>query len=177
MKIAWLEVTEDKKVSPAVKAVYKRVEAEWGKNLNIYRTTAIWPELLELKQKLHKLLIDDGELSSEIKELSGVVVAYLNRSIYWEKHFRERLVKRGWTEEKITHILQDVYSQHLTPTDREILKFTYDLTENPKEMSLEKINKLREVGLTERQIFEAAQTASYLNEITRVANALGIQAD
>lgn len=177
MKIAWLEVTEDKKVSPQVKAVYERVEEEWGKNLNVYRTTSIWPELLELKQKLERLLIDNGELKSELKELIGVVVAYLNRSLYWEKHFRQRLVKRGWTEEKITHILQDVYSRHLEVADREVLKFAYDLTENPQSMAVTQINKLRDTGLTERQIFEAAQTASYMNDITRLANALGIEPD
>lgn len=177
MKIAWLEVTEDKKVTPQVRAVYEQVEADWGKNLNIYRTTSIWPELLELKQKLHRLLIEDGELSPEIKELVVVVVAYLNRSFYWEKLFRQKLINRGWTDEKITHILQDVYSRHLKPPDREILKFAYDLTENPQSMTVQMITKLREAGLSERQIFEAAQTASYANDITRLANALGIQPD
>ncbi len=57
---------------------------------------------------------------------------------------------------------------------RAILQYAERLTLNPGDMGPEHVQALREVGLDDRAIHDAAQVAAYFAYINRIADGLGV---
>lgn len=55
-----------------------------------------------------------------------------------------------------------------------LCEFAEKLTLSPAKMKREDCDRLRSVGLTDRDILDAVEVISYFNYINRVADALGI---
>lgn len=62
----------------------------------------------------------------------------------------------------------------LPPTTRAVLAFAEKLTLEPAAMTPDDVVSLSEAGLTEEDIHDVIQIASYFNYINRVADATGV---
>ena len=65
----------------------------------------------------------------------------------------------------------------LTPVDRTLCEFAAKLTKRQHEMTSVDLDVLRAHGLDDRAIHDAVQVIGYFNYITRVADALGVEAE
>ncbi len=65
----------------------------------------------------------------------------------------------------------------LAPTDRALCDFAAKLTNHQQAMSPDDLDQLREAGFDDRAIHDAAQVIGYFNYITRIADALGVEAE
>lgn len=63
----------------------------------------------------------------------------------------------------------------MTSRERAILDYAVKLTENPSAMNERDVEGLREVGLSDDQILEVVEIASWFNYINRVADALDVR--
>ena len=61
--------------------------------------------------------------------------------------------------------------------DRALCAFAEELTHRQHEMAPRHLDALRALGLDDRAIHDAAQVVGYFNYITRVADALGVEAE
>ncbi len=175
---AWIEIVPEEKASGKLKRAYEKVRADHGQNLNIARASSLWPELIEAQEREYSLFSKTKTyLDDDIKDLIGALVAQVNHSEYYSNYYRSSLIERGWTDEKVTHILQDIKSTHLDSKGRAFLVFADKLTRHPQSMSSSDINELRSAGIDDRGILEVAALASYHNYLVRVANALGVEDD
>ncbi len=73
--------------------------------------------------------------------------------------------------------MRDWRAATLSPVDRALCEFAAKLTDRQDEMSLADLDALRAQGLDDRAIHDATQVIAYFNYITRVADALGVEAD
>ena len=177
-KAAWIKIIEDTEATGKVRQVYEQVAAARGSNSNIARAASLWPELLEVQESEFELFNGpETELNADIKDLIAALVAQLNNCDYCGRSYRAALRSRHWSDEKITHILQDIESDHLNERDRAVLVFADKITRHPQSMDYDDIAALKRAGLSDRSILEAAAVTAYFNYITRLAGALGVMTE
>lgn len=174
-EVAWIRTASDEELSEPARTAYKEAARVYGADINLIRAAGLWPELVEVEARRLALFAEtDTELAPDLKELIGVRVAELHNSDYCRSRYRAELLARGWSDEKITHILQDIESDHLSREERAVLRFADKMTRLPQSMSTEDIDLLRQSGLTDRGILETAAVTAYFNSQTLLANALGV---
>jgi len=177
-KPAWIRVIKEREATGNLREVYDQVIAARGSNFNITRAASLWPELLALQEKEFELFHGpETLLDPDIKDLIGAHVGQLNHCEYCSHWYRAALTVRGWSDEKITHILQDIESEHLDKASRAIMVFADKVTRTPQSMGHNDIVALRTSGVEDRRILEAAAITGYFNYLTRLANALGVITD
>lgn len=173
--VAWIKTVEDNEATGKVQEVYEHVEAVSGSNFNIMRAASLWPELLDLQERQWELFAGEGtELGSDLKDLIAAQVSKLTNCGYCGNWYRDALKLRGWSDEKITHILQDIESDHLDQKSRAVMAFADKITRTPEHMNSLDVEQLRQSGVSDRGVLEAAAMAGYFNYMTRLANALGV---
>jgi uncharacterized peroxidase-related enzyme len=170
---SWTRSVPDEETDDEIREIYSRVAAARGPNADTAEVAAVWPEFAENQQAQFDLLAGPTRLGADIKDLTAVLVASLNNCRYCGDWYRQALIMRGWSDEKITHILQDIHGEHLDAADQAVLGVAEKLTRRPQAMSVEDIDALRAAGLDDRRILETAALTGYFNYITRLANVLG----
>ena len=65
----------------------------------------------------------------------------------------------------------------LSPADRALCEFAEKLTHRQQEMSPADLDRLRAHGFDDTAIHDATQVIAYFNYITRIADALGVEAE
>ncbi len=144
-------------------------------HLNLAGAASLWPDLVELLEQEYALFAGrETELGEEVKSLVAAHVSALNNCAYCQNWYRRVLADRGWSDEKITHVLQDLDSDHLSMKDRSVLKYADKITRNPQAMTADDVDLLRQAGLDDRAILEAAAITGFYNYVSRLANALGV---
>ncbi len=172
---AWIDVVPENVATGKLKKVYEKVVEDHGRNFNIARAASLWPEFLDLKEKEYELFSNtETYLDDDQKDLIAALVAQINHSAYYSNFYRASLVERGWTDENVGHILQDIESHHLDQKTKAVLVFAEKITRNTKAMKTDDIDELRLAGVSDRGILEAAVLASHYNYLSRLANALGV---
>ena len=74
-------------------------------------------------------------------------------------------------------IATDWRAAALGALDRALCEFAAALTRSQHEMKPAHLDALRSLGLDDRAIHDAVQVVGYFNYITRVADALGVEAE
>jgi uncharacterized peroxidase-related enzyme len=174
-EIAWIHTASEEEASQTLKQVYNQASKVYGADLNLVRSVSLWPELVDLQAKQLELFSEGAsDIGPEIRDLIGARVAQLHNCAYGQKRYHAALNARGWSDEKITHILQDIESTHLNDRDRAILRFADKMTRRSQSMSADDIEMLRHSGLSDKAILETAAVTAYFNSQTLLANALGV---
>jgi uncharacterized peroxidase-related enzyme len=65
----------------------------------------------------------------------------------------------------------------VSPRLRAMFEYAAKLTKHPAKVGKEDIERLREAGLCDREILDAAQIASYFNFVNRMAEGLGVEVE
>jgi len=74
-------------------------------------------------------------------------------------------------------VVRDWRTAPLGAADRALCSFAEKLTHRQTEMRAEDLEELRGHGFDDRAVHDATQVVGYFNYITRVADALGIEAE
>lgn len=74
-------------------------------------------------------------------------------------------------------VARDWRQAPLSPADRALCVFAAKLTHHQQDMSADDLDALRAHGLDDRAIHDATQVIAYFNYITRIADALGVEAE
>jgi uncharacterized peroxidase-related enzyme len=65
----------------------------------------------------------------------------------------------------------------LSEAERAMLEYAEKLTVAPRSMSQKDVQRLRDVGWTDRDILDICQVAAYFNYRVRIADGLGVELD
>jgi uncharacterized peroxidase-related enzyme len=74
-------------------------------------------------------------------------------------------------------VVRDWRSAPLAPADRALCQFAAKVTHDQHQATPADLDALRSHGLEDRAIHDAVQVIAYFNYITRVADALGVEAE
>jgi uncharacterized peroxidase-related enzyme len=174
--MAWIKVPGKDRASGKTKKVYDRIMKERGHLANIFLAQGMDPDVLEDHFDLYvHLMIGPGPLSREEREMIAVVVSAANRSAYGAIHHSEALETVEKDPKALYNLLKKFTSKHETLRSKSLLAYAAKLTLDPKDITKDDIDDLRDAGLTDEEILRANLIASYFNFSNRIALGLGVE--
>jgi len=173
--MAWIRTMSRNGASGKTKKVYDRILKERKHLANIFVAQGLEPEVLEDHLNLYvHLMIGPGPLSREEREMIAVVVSAANRSAYGAIHHSEALESVEKDPNALYNLLKEFTTKHESPRAKTLLAYAAKLTLDPKDITKDDINDLKDVGLTDEEILRANLIASYFNFSNRIALGLGV---
>ena len=108
--------------------------------------------------------------------MMAVVVSATNNCEYCVNHHGQALNHFWKDEDRVWALAEDFSAVGLDTTDQALCKYAHDLTSKPSEVSeAEQIRELKENGIEERSLLDAALVISYFNFVNRMVLGLGVQ--
>lgn len=171
---SWLRVPEPEGLPEQVQTLFGKFVEKTGFVPNVIRNFALLPEhLLRWFGYYDYLMRSEGQLSRREREMIAVVVSSHNQCEYCLASHSAYL--RDLTGDPILPdvLIANYRRAEISPRERALLDFAVSMTTDSPRMEEGDLEALREVGLSDEAIFEAAQVAAMFNFTNRLANALG----
>ncbi|WP_018465896.1 peroxidase-related enzyme [Calidithermus timidus] len=171
---SWLRVPEAQELPEQVQTLFGKFIEKTGFLPNVIRNFALLPEhLLRWFGYYDYLMRSEGHLSRREREMIAVVVSSLNRCEYCLASHSAYLRDLSGDPVLPDVLIANYRRAEISPRERALLDFAFKLTTDSPHMEEDDLEPLRNVGLSDEAIFEAAQVAAMFNFTNRLANALG----
>ena len=121
------------------------------------------------------LMLGDSELSRLEREMIATAVSAVNHCHYCLTAHGAAVRVRSGDPELGELIVQNYRAAELEPRQKAMLDFAVKLTERPDLIDDEDRQKLRDAGLSEREIWDIAAVAGFYNMSNRIATAAEIR--
>ena len=146
------------------------MEKNWGFINNLFKVLPLnAKEYIGFLNFKGSLFNDTCWLTDAQKEMIGVVVSSYNCCAYCLQTHGDNL--RGmWKNAGLVDRLSGNFrtcKEDLSKVDYALCEYAWYVTANPREITGEQIDKLREVGLNDHEILEAAFVAGFFNYTNR----------
>jgi uncharacterized peroxidase-related enzyme len=176
---SWLRLADPAPASAAVDAVFAATEAKLGYVRHQQRLFAHRPDILTALTQLSAAANQNPEsaLTPREREFIALVVSADNRCEACV--FAHAAALRGFTgdAEWVATIEVNYRRAELTARERALADYAIKITRAPAEIEPADLDKLRDAGIPEIGILEAATIAAYFNLSNRLNSALGIRAN
>ncbi|HKL75062.1 MAG TPA: peroxidase-related enzyme [Halanaerobiales bacterium] len=87
----------------------------------------------------------------------------------------QKLIRDNKKAKKIfSEVIEDYNSANISKRERSMLCYAEKLTKKPNSVKKEDIKRLKEIGLSDKDILDLNQVVSYFNYVNRIAEGLGI---
>ena len=174
--MAWIRTLDPEAATGRTKEVFDRIENERGHIANVFLAEGMEPDVLDRQVDIYeRLMMGPGPLSREEREMIAVVVSAANKCAYGAVHHAEALESVEHDSDALRHLLAEYMSKHETPRNKALLAYAAKLTLDPKEVTEDDINDLREAGLDDEEILRANLITAYFNLSNRISLGLGIE--
>ncbi len=173
--MAWINEIAEQDAEGELREVYDELLKSRGKLANILQVHSLNPGALKTHMDLYMhLMFAQSGLSRKEREAIAVVVSANNECGYCVNHHYEPLTRY----EKDQQILSTIRNANKLDTldDRlaGMLQHAAKLTTAPNEVTAEDVQKLRDLGLSDRDILDITLVAAYFNFVNRIALGLGV---
>jgi uncharacterized peroxidase-related enzyme len=184
-RAAWFfAVPADDALPDQLRGLFAKARERIGFVPNVFRSYSIRPERFSAWFAHFKLLHEPTEnLDEADREMIAVVVSAYNRCTYCVvahgQALRAAFAARGMTAEA-AEVLADHLATNWRHADvdarqRAICDYAERLTAEPRLMQESDLRALRDVGLSDHEVWDVAEIASMYNFTNRMALALGQQ--
>jgi uncharacterized peroxidase-related enzyme len=177
-RVSWLNLGEAA-ATPQNDAIFAATRDKLGYLRNQQRVLAHKPAVLAAISALGDAVVRDatGQLSLRERELMALVVSAENRCEACV--FMHAAALRGMTgdPEWVATIAVNYRRATLSPRERALADFAIKVTRAAAEIEPSDHQMLRQAGVTETGILEAATVTAYFNLTNRLNSALGIRAN
>jgi uncharacterized peroxidase-related enzyme len=173
--VSWLTLAPPP-ASPATDEVFGRSRQRLGYIRNTQYVLAQLPALLQAQDALSRALTVEFEagLSHQERELIALVVSVENRCEPCVFGHAAKLREITGDPLWVGKVEVNYRRADLSPRERAIADYALQITRAPEAIEPAALDRLREVGLSETEIIEAATIAAYFNFSNRVNSALGV---
>ena len=173
--ISWLRIPEQNNLPENVQNLFDKFEEKVGMVPNVAKVFALTPEHFMRWFKYYDFLMrnEESALSRKEREMIALAVSSHNSCEYClasHAAYLREITGDPVLPDLITH---NYRRAELGERERALLDFAVKLSKTSAEMSPDDLAPLRELGLSDETIFEAAQVAAMFNFTNRLANALG----
>ncbi len=174
--MAWIkEVNRNENLK--LKQIYEDAEKRTNEAVaNVLKAHSVNPDVLEIHMKLYeRIMFGESELSQAEREMIGVIVSKSNECPYCVDHHSEALFHVSQNKELMEKVLNNYQDAFLSNRELAICIYAEKLTKTPYKMVEEDIMKLREIGFSDRAIFDINQVCAYFNYVNRIVFGLGVE--
>lgn len=173
--ISWLRLPVPTSFAPAIHKMQQETRERVGYVRNFLKLPWESDRLSLYQGYLDRLMrSNDGKLSGLERELLALVTSSENRCEVCVISHATALRKHGLAGDVVDSLTISWRRAELEPRFRALAEFASKLTLRPAEADESYLDGLRQAGLNEEQLFEAAQVVSIYNSNNRLNNVLGL---
>ncbi len=178
--MTWIATIAPSEAEGRLRSLYERVKAPDGTVDEILMAHSLRPHTLEGHMALYKNVLhhSGNSLPQWFLEVIGIHVSLLNGCSYCVEHHYAGLQRLLQDKARATALRRALEAGSLTDafSERETALLTYAqrLTEAPADLKGSDLERLRDVGLTDGEILETNQVASYFAYANRTVLGLGV---
>jgi uncharacterized peroxidase-related enzyme len=173
--MAFLETIPDEEASGAVADAYRADEARLGYVPNYTRVFAHRPAVYDAWQKLNGAI--RGGMDLRRYELVTVAAAQRLRSSYCSLAHGKVLVDQFLGASELQDVLLDRHAAGLAEVDVAVMDLAEKLVEDATSITQSDIDHLRDLGLSDTDIFDVVVAAGARCFFSKTLDALGTQPD
>lgn len=165
---------ERNEVSPEIAAIYDKVYAVRGNVPNMFRVMAHRPEIFATMQAHFAAVVNQGTVSTKLKELIVVRTSQVNDTPYCLASHTILAKNLGWTDEQLTNLAEWQHREDFTPAEKAALRLAETVTRDPHAVTDEQFAELRSY-YDEGEIVELLCAIGLFNYFNRFNNALKME--
>lgn len=170
--IVRLDLPENPELDDDLEKYFAVCEEKIGFVPNVLRAYTMKPNKLKsFSRHYNEIMLAESGLSKLEREMIAVVVSSANHCYYC-------LVAHGQAVRQLSKdpqlgemLAMNYRSAHLEPRQRAMLDFAWTLTKDPMAIGEADRQALRDVGFSDADIFDIADTVGFYNYTNRVAHA------
>lgn len=171
----YIEVISHKKSTGELKAIYDNLVATRGKLAEVHTIQSLNPPTIISHMNLYKdIMFGQSPLKRDQREMMGVIVSAANQCDYCVQHHYEALLHYWKDSKRIDLLIRQPGAAGLSLQDQALCMFARELTLNPELSTRQKIDELRQTGLTDRAVLDATLVVGYFNFVNRIVLGLGL---
>jgi len=173
----YINVIQHDQAEGRLKEIYDDLVAKRGKLAEVHKIQSLNPKSIVNHMDLYMtIMFGKSPLKRYQREMIAVVVSSANECEYCVNHHGQALDNFWKNEERVWNLAKDFSSVDLDKTDLALCKYAMALTLKPGEISEpDYINELKDAGIEERTLLDAALVIAYFNFVNRMVMGLGVQ--
>lgn len=181
--MSWIETIDPAEADGPLRDIYARIAGPGGRVDNVLQIHSLRPHTLEAHMALYKNVLHHREntLPKWLLETIGIYVSLLNGCAYCVEHHYAGLRRLVQDEARAAAIRAALTAGDFGETfDRReisILRYVSELTCAPSSLTESAVEEMRCAGLSDGEILEVNQVASYFAYVNRTALGLGVTTD
>jgi len=172
----YIEVIEPEQAQGQLKEIYDGLINSRGKIAEVHKIQSLNPESIIKHMELYMtVMFGKSPLKRYQREMVAVVVSVNNQCPYCITHHAEALNHFWKDEEKLEKLKADYNTAGLSDVDVALCAYAEQLTTAPHTFDKAYYQqKMTSLGITDRQILDAALVIAYFNFVNRLVLGLGV---
>lgn len=181
--VCWINTIDYDAADQQLKATYDDVRNADGRLDNLYQAFSLRAHTIKPADDLYLAAMhhEHNSLPKRLSELLGTYVAVLVGCGYAYAHHSHNFTQLCEDRKHAIRILDALQAGDLDACgdEREVaaLRYVRELTERPASITVDNINRLRNIGWDDGEILEIAQVAAMFSYFVRIINGVGISLD
>ena len=173
----YIQTVDAKEAEGFLRQLYGTIIESRGKIAEIHKIQSLHPKSIVSHMDLYMtLMFGKSPLTRAQREMIGVIVSSENGCRYCVAHHSASLNHYWKKRETIDRFIEDYTSVGLSYKDLYICQYALHLTRHPADdYQQEWIDKLKEGGLSDREILDVNLITAYFNFVNRIAAGLGVE--
>jgi uncharacterized peroxidase-related enzyme len=180
LKMSRLPIQDyDSLTDPRVREIYDEIRVDLGFGMvpNLFKSMATHPDFLEVSWKQFRATVLQGEMPRTLKEMIGVAISQANQSEYALKVHLHGLSALGISEEVLQTLVTDFANCPLPQREKVVIQFGLQAATDPRSLTDDDFQKLRDLGLDNNEIFEIIATANLFTKVNQYTDAIALEVD
>ncbi len=174
-RISWFPVTADADLEEPERKLFTKAEERIGFVPNVFRAYAWRPERFRAWFAHFKdLMTGTPGLSEQEREMISVAVSMANGCLYCLVAHGAALRQLSEDPVEADRITFDYRRADLSPRQRAMLDFAVKVTKQPDTCDEADLDRLREHGFSDEDVWDIAEVASMYNFTNRMSMATGM---
>ncbi len=173
--MVWIETVPEEEARGSVEEVYGAIRSAFGRPSPAFVAMSLYPAYLKAMWGLQRVVMAPGRLKVLEKEVLALSVSAANRCIYCVWAHSNRVRRLGMEGELVDQLSQKPEEAQLPSRLKTLVKWAVRATRTLAEASPEDLEDLREAGLDDVAILEAAAVVGHFNHLNWVLDALGVE--
>jgi uncharacterized peroxidase-related enzyme len=169
--MAFIDTIPDAEIDDQVRAMYERQASFWGFVPNYAKVFCYRPEIMGLWAQLQAGI--KKPMGKRRYELVTFAAATALRSTLCSLAHGKTLTE-FFPSEAVQAIARGEAPADLTPAEAEIMKFARKVARDAPSVTREDVRRLKELGISDAEVFDIAAAASARAFFTKVVESLGV---
>lgn len=177
--MTWIRTVAEEEAEGVVAELYRQARESFSFVPDAVKVFSLRPEVAAAQAQLRRALLGSAStLGARRADMIGAAISGLNDCEYCGVAHSGLLARRGdFSADDSVAIFRNWRSVELPEAERAMLEFAEKLTLMPGGATEGDIERLREVGFSDENIYDIVMLTAYRNFMNRVNDGLGVPPD